>query len=314
MSEQHTKILIIGSGPAGYTAAIYTSRAFLQPILIEGIQPGGQLTITNEVENFPGFPQGVMGPELMQLFRQQAERFGTRFISGSVTKVDFQRRPFAVCVDEKDRITADVVIVATGASARYLGIDSETQLKGFGVSACATCDGFFYRGKEVCVVGGGDTAMEEAMHLTHFATKVTLIHRRDAFRASKVMQKRVLENPKVEVVWNSQIEEVLGSPQAGGVTGVRVRDVKSGQIKNINCHGLFIAIGHHPNTDVFHGELALDEQGYIKVTPGSTRTSVDGIFAAGDVADKTYRQATTAAGTGCMAAIEAERWLAAKEL
>ena len=304
----HHRVLILGSGPAGYTAAIYTARAFLEPVVVEGIQPGGQLTITNDVENYPGFPEGVQGPELMQLFRKQAERFGTQMISGTVTKVDFAKRPFSIWIDEELH-TADAVIVATGASAKYLGLPSETKLRGYGVSACATCDGFFYRGKEVVVIGGGDTAMEEASHLTRFATKVTVIHRRAEFRASKVMQKRVLENPKVKILWNSTIDEVLGDPGQKGVTGVRVRNVVTGEKREIPCSGYFVAIGHQPNTELFTGQLEMDETGYLRVSPGSTRTNVAGVFAAGDVADKVYRQAISAAGTGCMAAIEVEHYL-----
>jgi thioredoxin reductase (NADPH) len=304
----HHRVLILGSGPAGYTAAIYTARAFLEPVVVEGIQPGGQLTITTDVENFPGFPDGVQGPELMQLFRKQAERFGTGMISGTVTKVELSKRPFSIWIDEVLH-TADALIVATGATAKYLGLPSETALRGYGVSACATCDGFFYRGKEVVVVGGGDTAMEEASHLTRFATKVSIVHRRGEFRASKVMQKRVLENPKIQVLWNSTIDEVLGDPRAGGVKGVRVRDVSTGAKRELPCSGYFVAIGHQPNTELFVGQLEMDETGYLKVSAGSTRTNIAGVFAAGDVADKVYRQAVSAAGTGCMAAIEVERYL-----
>jgi thioredoxin reductase (NADPH) len=307
-------VVIIGTGPAGYTAAIYAARAELAPLVIDGLQPGGQLTTTTEVENYPGFPEGLQGPEMMQLFRQQAERFGTRFVSGSVTKVDFTRRPFTVWVDEEKEVRAKAVIIATGASAKYLGLPSEQRLLGHGVSACATCDGFFYRGKEVVVVGGGDTAMEEATFLTRFATKVTIIHRRDEFRASKIMQKRALDNPKIEVAWDSVVEEVLGDPKEGGVVGVRVKNVSTGETREIACHGMFAAIGHKPNTDPFVGQLALDDVGYIEVArPGRTFTSVEGVFACGDAIDPTYRQAVTAAGTGCMAAIDAERWLAEQE-
>jgi len=310
MSDNHAQVLIIGTGPAGYTAAIYAARAELSPTIIDGTQPGGQLTTTTDVENYPGFPEGVQGPEMMELFRKQAERFGTRFVGGSVTAVDFGKRPFSLTVDEKDVYTADAVVIATGASAMYLGLESEQKLLGYGVSACATCDGFFYRGKEVTVVGGGDTAMEEATFLTRFAKKVTIIHRRDELRASKIMQTRALDNPKIEMAWSSVVEEVLGDPQQGGVTGVRVKDVKTGQTREIPCHGMFAAIGHKPNTAPFVGQLDMDDKGYIKVSAGTTRTSVAGVFAAGDVADAVYRQAITAAGTGCMAAIDAERWLA----
>jgi thioredoxin reductase (NADPH) len=306
-SDKHSKVLIVGAGPAGYTTAIYCARAQLAPLVVEGIQPGGQLTITSDVENYPGFPEAIGGPELMERFRKQAERFGARFLSGSVDRVDFGTRPLSVGVDGDAR-TADVVIVATGASAKYLGLPSEERLRGRGVSACATCDGFFYRGKEVVVVGGGDTAMEESTYLTRFASRVTIIHRRDKFRASKVMQQRALENPKINVLWDSVVEEVLGSTKEG-VRGVRVRNLKNGATSDVPCHGYFVAIGHHPNTEVFAGQLDMDDGGYLKVTPGSTRTNVAGVFAAGDVTDKVYRQATSAAGMGCMAAIDCERYL-----
>jgi thioredoxin reductase (NADPH) len=308
MPRKHAKVVIIGSGPAGLTAAIYAARANLQPLVVEGIQPGGQLTITTDVENYPGFPEGITGPELMDRTRKQAARFGTEFLTGDVVKVDLARRPFTLTLEGGEAVAADSLVVAAGATARYLGMPSETKFRGQGVSACATCDGFFYRGKPVAVVGGGDTALEEALHLAHFATAVTLIHRRGELRASKYMQERAQQDPKLSFAWHSVVAEVLGA--AGkGVTGVRLRDVRDGSERTLAVDGLFIAIGHQPNTAVFHGLLEMDEVGYLKVTPGSTRTSVAGVFAAGDVADPVYRQAITAAGTGCMAAIEVERFL-----
>ena len=312
MENTHGQIVIIGTGPAGYTAAIYTARAELSPLVIDGVQPGGQLTTTTDVENYPGFPEGVMGPEMMDLFRKQAERFGTQFLSGHVGSVDFSKRPFVLKVDERD-VTADAVIICTGASAKYLGLESEQKLLGYGVSACATCDGFFYKDKDVVVVGGGDTAMEEATFLTRFASKVTIVHRRDEFRASKIMQKRAIEHPKIEIMWNTVVTEVLGEPKAGGVSGVKTRDVNTGAEGQIECAGMFAAIGHKPNTEPFADWLDLDELGYIVVQGGSTRTNVPGVFAAGDATDRVYRQAVTAAGTGCMAAIDAERWLAEQD-
>jgi thioredoxin reductase (NADPH) len=304
--EQH-QVVIIGSGPAGYTAAIYAARANLKPLLFSGLQPGGQLTITTDVENYPGFPKGIMGPEMMELFRAQAERFGTQIIDGSVTKVDLSKRPFHI-VGEGKEILAQTVIICTGASAKWLDLPSEKRLSGHGVSACATCDGFFFRNKEVGVVGGGDTAMEEAIFLTKMTGKVTVIHRKDKLRASKVMQKRAMDNPKIAWAWNQDVVEVIGE-KAGGVTAVKTKDTVTGQLRELPLQGLFIAIGHQPNTGLFTGQLEMDSVGYIKVEPGTTRTSVPGVFAAGDAADPVYRQAVTAAGTGCMAAIDAERFI-----
>ena len=303
---RRTKLLIIGSGPAGYTAAVYGARAMLEPVLVEGLQPGGQLTITTDVENWPG-ETAIMGPELMAKLRAQAEHVGVHIISDIVAEVDFSRRPFRAVLDGGEVIEAETVIVATGASARWLGLDSETRLRGKGVSACATCDGFFFRGKHVAVVGGGNTAVEEALFLTNFASKVTLIHRRDELRADKTNQQRLFANPKVEMVWNATVSEVTGTD---GVSGLVLTDTVTGEARSLAVDGLFVAIGHEPATGLFAGKLAMDEEGYLLVAPGTPVTSVPGVFAAGDVTDKLYRQAVTAAGMGCMAALEAERFLA----
>jgi thioredoxin reductase (NADPH) len=311
MADEINKVVILGSGPAGLTAALYTARANLSPLVIEGLEPGGQLTITTEVENYPGFEKGVMGPEMMEIFRRQAERFGTRFLAGEVTEVRFGKRPFEI-VAEGEVVKAQSVIVSTGASAKLLGIESEKKMMGYGVSACATCDGAFFKDKEVIVVGGGDTAIEEATFLTRFATKVTIVHRRDELRASKIMQDRARKNPKIAFLWDTVVQEIKGV-QKDGVSGVVLKNVKNGKSSDFKCDGVFIAIGHQPNTALFRGMLDMDETGYLKVRAGSTYTNIDGVFAAGDVADHIYRQAVTAAGTGCMAAIDAERWLEAQQ-
>lgn len=302
-------VIIIGSGPAGLTAAIYAARANLKPLMIEGYEAGGQLMTTTEVENYPGFAHGIQGPELMTVTRQQAERFQTRFVSKNVTKVDFSSRPFKIWVDN-DLYQSKTVIISTGASAKYLGLENERRLLGRGVSACATCDGAFFRNQVVVVVGGGDTAMEEANFLTRFASKVFVVHRRHEFRASKIMAERVLKNPKIEVIWNSELADVLGDKN---VKGVRLRDTVNGSERTLDCEGVFIAIGHKPNTDLFVGQLEMNEVGYLLTKGKSTYTSVPGVFAAGDVQDPIYRQAVTAAGTGCMAAIDAERWIESQE-
>jgi thioredoxin reductase (NADPH) len=301
-------VVILGSGPAGYTAALYTARAGLKPLLIAGYQPGGQLTITTEVENYPGFRDGIMGPELMEIMRAQAERFGTVVEPGEAERVDFSSRPFQVWVDGK-RYEARAVIVATGASARLLGIPSEGAFMGFGVSACATCDGPFFKGKQVMVVGGGDTAMEEANYLARLCATVTIVHRRDTLRASKIMQERALKNPKIKFIWDSEVAEVLGSASPQKVTGVKLRNLKTGAVTEHAVDGLFVAIGHQPNTAFLAGQLPMDARGYLEVEAGTARTMVPGVFAAGDVQDSVYRQAVTAAGSGCMAAMDAERWL-----
>jgi thioredoxin reductase (NADPH) len=304
---QHERLVIIGTGPAGYTAALYAARAELRPLVFEGLQPGGQLTITSEVENYPGFEEAVLGPELMERMRKQAERFGARYHAGEVTRVDFSARPFQLWQDDH-LFTADAVIVATGASAKWLGIPSEKAYQGRGVSACATCDGFFFKGTEVAVVGGGDTAMEEASFLTKFATRVTVVHRRDELRASKIMAERARKNPKITLALSETVDEILGDGKA--VTGVRLKSTRSGETRELPVKGVFMGIGHEPNTRIFRGQLQMNEVGYLAVKAPSTATSVPGVFAAGDVADPTYRQAVSAAGTGCMAAIDAERWLA----
>jgi thioredoxin reductase (NADPH) len=310
MSEK-AKVLIIGSGPAGYTAAIYAARAGLKPILYTGGQPGGQLTTTNDVENFPGYPEGINGPQMMVDLQKQAERFGTKVSYGLVTSVDFSSWPLKVTVDEKDEVIAESVIIATGATAKYLGIPSEEKFANKGVSACAVCDGYFYRGKEVAVVGAGDSAAEESTYLSKLVTKVHLIVRRDEMRASKIMQQRVKNTPNIEIHWSSETDEVLGDDS--GVTGVRIVNSKTGEKKVLPIQGFFLAIGHKPNTDIFADYIEMDETGYIKVQPGTTKTNVEGVFAVGDAADKMYRQAITAAGTGCMGALDAEKFLAAKE-
>ena len=311
MSEIHTKLLILGSGAAGLTAAIYGARASLEPVLVSGMQPGGQMTITTDVENYPGFADVIQGPWLMEQMQAQAESVGTKVISDTVVSVDFTSQPFKAVGDSGTVYTGDSVVIATGASAKWLGLESEQKFQGFGVSACATCDGFFFRDREVLVVGGGNTAVEEALYLTNHASKVTLIHRRDSLRAEKILQKRLFEHPKVEVLWNTVLDEVVGDMSPPGVTGVKLRNVETGDTEERAVEGVFVAIGHKPNTDLFADILEMDETGYLVTEPGSTRTNIEGVFAAGDVQDHIYRQAVTAAGTGCMAALDAERFLAA---
>lgn len=312
--NKHYKVIIIGSGPAGYTAGLYASRANLQPLIFEGMQPGGQLTITTEVENYPGFEHGIQGPELMDVMRKQVDRFGAEFLFKDVTAVDFSKRPFKI-ISYDEEYLADSVIISTGASARLLGLESESKYMGFGVSACATCDGFFFKNQRVLVVGGGDTAMEEANYLTRHASEVILIHRREGFRSSKIMLDRVMKNPKIKMMTNKVVVEVLGKEDNGRkmMTGVILKDTVKGGVEELKADGLFVAIGHKPNTEIFKGILDMDETGYLLLQPGTTKTNIEGVFAAGDVADKYYRQAITAAGTGAMAAIEAERWLESQE-
>jgi thioredoxin reductase (NADPH) len=309
MAERHTRVLIIGSGPAGYTAAVYSARAMLNPVLVQGLQPGGQLTITTEVENWPGDTE-VQGPDLMVRMEAHARAMGAEVVSDYITTLDLSSRPFKAHADSGTTWTADAVILATGAQAKWLGLPSEEKFKGFGVSACATCDGFFYRGKEVVVIGGGNTAVEEALFLTNFASKVTVVHRRDSFRAEKILQDRLFKHPKIEVLWNHTVEEVLGTESPLGVTAVRAHNVKTGEVTDIPCDGFFVAIGHAPASELVKDQLELHNGGYVKVEPGSTRTSIPGVFAAGDLTDHIYRQAVTSAGMGCMAALDAERFLA----
>ncbi len=308
--SHHSKVLILGSGPAGYTAAIYAARASMEPMLIKGLQPGGQLTITTEVENYPGFAEAVQGPDLMIAMQAQAENVGTRLFDDIIVEADLSARPFTLTGDGGTIYTGDTVVVCTGATARWLGLPSEEAFMGFGVSACATCDGFFYRGKEVAVIGGGNTAVEEALYLTNHASKVTVIHRRDELRSEKILQERAFNNPKIDFIWDSVLEEITGEQNPPGVTGIRVRNVKTDAVSDLALDGVFVAIGHSPNTDLFKGQLDMDGENYLITKPDSTATNIPGVFAAGDVQDKIYRQAVTAAGTGCMAALEAEKFLA----
>jgi thioredoxin reductase (NADPH) len=315
MAKRHSKVLILGSGAAGLTAAIYTARANLKPVLIHGMQPGGQMTITTDVENYPGFADVIQGPWLMEQMQLQAEHVGTEMIGDQIVEADLKSRPFKLTADSGDVYTCDALVVCTGAQAKWLGLPSEKVFQGFGVSACATCDGFFFRGKEIAIVGGGNTAVEEALYLTNHATKVTLIHRRDSLRAEKVMQERLFKHPKVEVIWDSEVVEVLG--KTGGiapeVTGIKIKNVKTGAMRDLSVAGFFVAIGHKPNTDLFAGQLKMDNEGYLITKPDSTKTDIPGVFAAGDVQDPKFRQAVTAAGTGCMAALETEKYLAELE-
>ncbi len=310
---RHEKVIIIGSGPAGYTAAIYAARAMLKPVIIAGLEPGGQLTITEDVENYPGFADVIQGPWLMEQMKAQAEAMGTEIVSDIIVNVDLSKRPFTLKGDSGATYTCDALIIATGAQARWLGLPSEEKFQGFGVSACATCDGFFYRDKEVTVIGGGNTAVEEALFLTRFASKVTLVHRRDELRSEKILQERLLKHPRIEVLWDHTLDEILGDDNPPGVTGIRVKHVKTGETQELSCDGVFIAIGHAPSTELFAGQLETKPGGYLVTVPDSTATSVAGVFAAGDVTDDTYRQAVTAAGMGCMAALEVERLLAEEE-
>ena len=314
MAHTHARVMIIGSGPAGYTAAIYAARAMMEPVLISGMQAGGQLMITTDVENYPGFADVIQGPWLMEQMRAQAEHMGTRMVSDHIARVDLAQRPFRLWGDGSETYSCDALIIATGAQAKWLGLPSEQTFQGFGVSACATCDGFFFRNKEVVVVGGGNTAVEEALYLANLAAKVTLVHRRDGLRAEKVMQDRLFKHPKIEVIWNSEIAEICGGTQPPNVTHLRLRNLKTGAESELKTDGVFIAIGHKPATELFVGQLTMNETGYLDVTPGTSQTNIDGVFAAGDVSDEHYRQAVTAAGMGCMAALDAERWLQATEL
>ena len=311
---KHAKVLILGSGPAGYTAAVYAARAMLKPVLIEGSEPGGQMTITTDVENYPGFADVIQGPWLMEQMKAQAENVGTEIIMDHISKVDLKRRPFSLQGESGDLYTCDSLIICTGAQARWLGIPSEEKFKGYGVSACATCDGFFYKGKDVVVVGGGNTAVEEAIFLTNFAKRVTLVHRRDSLRAEKILQSRLFKNPKIEVIWNHAVDEIIGGDDAKSVVGIKLKNVKTGEMMEQVADGVFIAIGHAPATGLFHGQLEMTSTGYIVTTPDSTATAIPGVFAAGDVTDEVYRQAVTAAAMGCMAALEAERYFATLEI